>query len=171
VEEKEKEEVQEKIGKSMGVKKSFCVISGNVRGAAIIFTIISRVSDLLQCVAVCCSMLQCAAVCYSMLQCVAMPLLLQQFRRYLICCRVLQYGVVCCSVLQCVAVCCSVLQCVTVCYSVWRCHYFYNNFERIYTATHCNTLQLTTTHYTRSDAFEIIIDRNTYESIYRNPAT
>ena len=52
-----------------------------------------KMTDAVQCVAVCCSVLQCVAVCCSVVQCVA----------------------ACRSVLQCVAVCCGVLQCVAVC--------------------------------------------------------
>ena len=59
-------------------------------------------TQLMQCIAVCCSVLQCVSVCCNVLQCVAE------------CCSVLQSVAVCCSVLQCVAVCCSVLQCVAV---------------------------------------------------------
>jgi len=77
----------------------------------------------LQCVAVCCSVLQCTAVCCSVLQCVA----------------------VYCSVLQWVAVRCSVLRMRVLCH--------FTGFARLvwvtskclqHTATHCNTLQHTT---------------------------
>ena len=77
------------------------------------------VSDLLQCVAVCCSVLQCATMCCSVLQCVAVcDNVLQCIAVY---CSVLQCAAVCCGVLQCVAPCCCVLQCVTVCCSVLQC--------------------------------------------------
>ena len=65
--------------------------------------------NVLQCVAVCCSALQCVAVCCSVLQCVA------------VCCSVLQCVAVRCSVLRCAAVCCSALQCAAVCCSVLQC--------------------------------------------------
>jgi len=91
------------------------------------FGIIIDETNLLQCVAVCCSdiidmffrnsqwRLEYAAVCChvllydAVLQCVA------------VCCSALQCVAVCCSVLHCVAVFCSVLQCVAVCCSMIQC--------------------------------------------------
>ena len=64
-------------------------------------TTIDSSTQVVQCVAECCSELQGVAVCCSVMQ------------RDAVSCsvlRVLQCVAVCCSVLQCVAVCCSVLQ-------------------------------------------------------------
>jgi len=63
-----------------------------------------------------------------------------------------------CSALQCVAVCCSVLQCVAVCCSVpigiscktntnCRNNRLKRRHDSKRTATHCNTLQHTMTHW------------------------
>ena len=100
-------------------------------------------SNVLQCVAVCCSVLQCVAVCCSVLQCVAVCCSVSQ--RIAACCSMLQskigldrdaiiihvscrvdvylhlHRAVCCSVSQCVAVCCSTLECVEVCCSALQC--------------------------------------------------
>jgi len=73
----------------------------------------SALSNVLQCVAVCCSVLQCVAVCCSLLQSVAVCCSLLQC--IAVCRSVLQWVAVLCSVLHCVALCCSVLQCVAVC--------------------------------------------------------
>jgi len=67
------------------------------------------------------------------------------------CCSVLQCVAVCCSVLQCVAVCCSVLQCVAVCCSVFSpCATRLSSacgMTHACSATLCNTVQRTATHY------------------------
>jgi len=116
-------------------------------------------SEVLQCIAVCCSVLQvccsvlqyvvvscsviavCCSVCCSVLQCVA------------VCCSVLQRVAACCSVLQYVAVCCSVVQSVAVrvlqhvTHSHSSAHQrrrYWNTLQ--HTATRCNTLQHTATH-------------------------
>jgi len=98
----------------------------------------THVSNVLQCVAACCSVLQslhllsCVihraqhfkvetigdASNHSVAACWACCSLLQRVERVAACCSVLQCVAVCCSVLQRVAVCCSVLQCVAACCSV-----------------------------------------------------
>jgi len=104
--------------------------------------------SVLQCVAVCCSVLQCVAVCCSVLQCIA------------VCCIVLQCITVCCIVLYCVTVCCSALQLVCLFACLCKCKAHWQNRTDNFThslaysplaarcnitATHCNTLQHTTT--------------------------
>ena len=131
-------------------------------------------TDLLQCVALCCSVLQRVTTCYSLSLCASGYCTVLWGVQ--ICCRVMQCASVCCSVcsvLQCVAVCCSVLQCVAVCCTMLQCvavelsgrglytfrgwmihlftkcgcgSYTFIHKNTLYTATHCNTLQHTATH-------------------------
>ena len=80
---------------------------------------LTHMSQLMSCVAVCCSVLQCFRVCCSVLQ--------ERVNAdacepsHVMCCSVLQCVALCCSVLKCFAMCCSVLQCVAMCCSVLQC--------------------------------------------------